>query len=67
MFRRKMTEQELRMWCIERSSTKDAHIFWEQAEILYKYITSGESKEVQKKPRECFLSRLCSKILRLPK
>ena len=58
MFRRKMTEQELRMWCIEKSSTQDAQIFWKQAETLYKYITEAESKAVQNKPREHFFSRL---------
>lgn len=66
MFRRKMTEQELRMWCIEKS-THDAQIFWKQAETLYKYITEAESMAVQKKPHGHFFSHLWSWIRNLLK
>ena len=57
---RKMSEQELRMWCIDHSTTQNAHIFWEQVEELYKYVTQKEQKESQKKPHECIFCRLSS-------
>lgn len=60
MRNRKMSEQELRMWCIDHSTTKDACILWTQAEELYKYVTQKEQRESQKKPHECFFCRLSS-------
>ena len=61
MFRRKMSEQELRMWCAEQISRHycPSPIMIDE---LYEYITKGESKATQKKPRECFASRLSSWI-----
>lgn len=60
MFRRKMTEQELRMWCIEKTIHNGLPSL-RAAGIIYDYITE-EREESQKKPRECFFSRLCSQI-----
>lgn len=59
MRNRKMSEQELRMWCIEKSinsgfSSKD------YADWIYEYITQKEQRESQKKPHECIFCRLSS-------
>lgn len=56
MNRRKMTEQQLRMWCIEQT-IHNGIPSCSTADMIYKYITA-ERVESQKKPRECFFSRL---------
>lgn len=64
MFRRKMTEQELRMWCVEQCNFGGKGFFMEQVNDLYEYITSQseESKATQTKPHGCFFCRLRSRI-----
>jgi hypothetical protein len=63
-----MSEQEIRLECARLSMQGYKEFIPAVADKIYNYVTSSEeSKEVQKKPREYFLSRLCSKILRLQK
>lgn len=66
MFRRKMSEQELRMWCIEQISR---HCYPSRLLVdeLYDYVISGEPTVVQKTPHGCFFCRLLSRIQNLLK
>ena len=54
-----MSEQELRMWCIEKT-IHDGWASHDSADWIYEYITRKEQKESQKKPHECFFCRLSS-------
>ena len=63
MFRRKMTEQEIRLECAKLSMQGYQQFIPAVAEQIYNYITSSEkSGGVQKKPRGCFFCHLWSKI-----
>lgn len=64
MFRKKMTDHELRLECAKLSVQIYRQFYIETADRIYDYVTSQskESKATQKKPHECFFCRLCSKI-----
>ena len=55
-FKKRMTEQQLRMWCIEQT-IHNGFPSYSTADAIYKYVTE-EREESQKKPREHFFSRL---------
>lgn len=60
---KKMTDQELRVWCVEQTTEFGGSPNLKKAKELYAFVsTSGESKAAQKKPRVCFFSRLWSRI-----
>lgn len=60
---RKMSEQEIRLECARLSIQGYKEFIPAVADRIYNYVTSSEeSKGAQKKPRECFFSRLWSKF-----
>ena len=64
-FRKEMSEQQLRMWCIEQT-IHNGIPSCKTADMIYKYVTE-ERGGYQKKPHECFFSRLWSLIQGRPK
>lgn len=64
MFKKKMTDQEIRLECAKLSIQGYREFIPEVADKIYDYVTSSAEEVVatQKKPHGCFFSRLCSKI-----
>lgn len=58
-------DTELRIWCVNQcTDTISGSVNLKKVKELYAFVSASmvESMAVQKKPRECFFSRLCSKI-----